>query len=119
MGNYCCSSCPYEILQEEFNYFIKENCYSSDSSYCNYWELGTVFSIFLQTHKSSNYFLLFDWLKKYRNKNPSSQDWDCLAYQFINYLCEKSLLKRYGSPTEFPLIIGIKVDKLKTQQQYI
>jgi hypothetical protein len=120
MGNCSFSSFPEETLQDEFNIFVKECCYCSDNSYCNYWEFATIFSIFLQSHEHSNYFVLLEWLKKYRGKtNLSKDDWDSLSYRFIHCLCEKGLLKRYGSPNEFPLILGIKIERLRTQHQYI
>ena len=34
----CGSSLPDDILHHEFDCFIKECCYCSDNSYCNYWE---------------------------------------------------------------------------------
>jgi hypothetical protein len=115
MGNCSFGSFPEETLQNEFDLFMKECCTCSYDSYCSYWEFATIFSIYLQTHKCSNHYILLEWLKKYR----AESDWDSLSYQFIYRLCEKGKLKRYGAPKEFPLLLGIRIDRLYTPNQYI
>jgi len=123
MGNYCPSSYPTtppfpgSALDEDYRRFVQECCHESPEAYTHYWEYCQTFSLFLQ-RRSENKHILRVWMELSKNiHEPVPQDWDSLSSQYIDNLCKRKQLTRYGTPDLFPMILGFKVHRLPEREK--